>query len=143
MKKQVTRTLLLFFISVLVGNLNRAFNSSEMIAPFTVKPDIQISIAWYAKHVCDLLSFSLLMLCVCSILKPVENHLKEASWVGHNAMYVFVRVWHRIFLIVFIVSCLDLVHYIISFRQMEWFFLIQNGLFFIMTSFYLYKAYKK
>ncbi len=143
MKKQVTKTLVLFFVSVLVNSIDRAFQSEEMIAPFMYADDIKISIAWYAKHICELLSFSILMLCVCSILRPVEKHLNEVKWVGHNAMYVFVKVWHRIFFIVFIVSCLDLVHYIISFRQLHWFFLIQNGFFFIMTSIYLFKAYKK
>lgn len=143
MKKAVRSTLILFFASIIVNNLHRVFANEQMITPFVLEKEISISVAWYAKHICDLLSFSLLMVCVCSILKPVEKHLRDAKWVGHNSMFIFVRVWHRIFFIVVVVSVLDLIHYFISFRQTDWYFLIQNGFFFIMTSYYLYKAYRK
>lgn len=143
MKKSVKTTLILFFLSVFVNTIHRAFNSQELIYPFIYEKEIPISIAWYTKHICELVSFTLIMLCVCYILKPVEKHLMEVKWVGHNALLVFVKVWHRIFWVVVIISLLDLVHYIISFRQTEWFFLIQNGIFFLMTAYYLFKAYKK
>jgi hypothetical protein len=143
MKKNVRTTLVLFFLSVFVNNFNRVFSSPEIITPFPFDKDVSISVAWYAKHICELLSFSLLMLCVCFILKPVEEHLKTVQWVGHNSLHTFVKVWHRIFWVVFLVSGLDLVHYILAFRHIEWFFLIQNGLFFLLTIFYLFKAYRK
>jgi len=143
MKKHLRNTLILFFASVLVNNFHRIFSSGDMIYPFPMEPEIKISIAWYAKMVCDLLSATLFTMCICAVLKPVEKHLHEVTWVGHNAMYVFVKVWHRIFFIVAVVNGLDLLHYIISFRQTNWFFLIQNGFFFTMTSYYLYKAYRK
>jgi hypothetical protein len=143
MKKNVYTTLLLLFFSIFVNSLNRAFNSGEIIYPYSLEPTIPISIAWYAKHVCELISFSLLMLCVCFILRPVEKHLSEVKWVGHNAIFVFVKVWHRIFWVIFFTSILDTINYLISFKQAEWFFLIQNGLFLIMTSYYLYKAFRK
>lgn len=143
MKKSVRTTLVLFFLSIFINNLNRAFSSAEMINPYPLKTDIAISVAWYAKHICELLSFSLLMLCICFILKPVEEHLKTVQWVGHNSLHTFVKVWHRIFWVVFLVSGLDFIHYILAFRNIEWFFLVQNGFFFLLTTFYLFKAYRK
>lgn len=143
MKKSVKTTLILFFLSVFINTLHRAFNSQELIYPFWYEKEIAISVAWHTKHICELLSFTLMMLCVCYVLKPVEHHLQDVKWVGHNALLVFVKVWHRIFWVVVVISLLDLLHYIISFRQTEWFFLIQNGIFFIMTGYYLFKAYKK
>lgn len=143
MKKHLRNSLALFFASVLVTNLHRPFTSGEMIFPFPLEPEIKISIAWYAKMICDLVATMLFTMCICAVLSPVEKHLKEVTWVGHNAMYVFVKVWHRIFFIVAVVNGLDLLHFMISFRQTNWFFLIQNGFFFIMTSYYLYKAYRK
>lgn len=143
MKKDVKITLILFALSVFMNNLNRAFTSSEIINPYPLMPDIKISVAWYAKHISELISFSLLMLCVCCILKPVKQHLKSVIWLGHNTLLTFVSVWHRIFMIVFLVSILDLIHYFIAFRRIEWFFLVQNGLFFLLTIFYLFKAFKK
>lgn len=143
MKKPVTITLTLLFLSAIVNNLNRGIISSEMITPYFFEPAIKISVAWYAKHICELLSFSLIILCVCYVQRTVEQHLSKVSWPGHNTLYVFVKVWHRIFWTIFIISIVDLFHYLISFRQMEWFFLIQNGIFFTMTSYYLYKAYRK
>lgn len=144
MKKSVKTTLILFFLSVFVNTIHRVWQSdTTMLYPFFYKKDIAIPISWYSKHICELLSFTLIMLCVCYILKPVEHHLKEVKWVGHNALLVFVKVWHRIFWVVVIISLLDLLQYIISFRQTEWFFLIQNAIFFLMTGYYLFKAYKK
>lgn len=143
MKKHLRNSLILFFGSVLVNSLHRAFTDSGMIYPFPWEPDISISIAWYAKHISELSSAILFTMCICAVLKPVEKHLNDVSWVGHNAMYVFVKVWHRIFFIVAVVNGLDLLHYLISFRQTNWFFLIQNGFLFLMTAIYLYKAYRK
>lgn len=143
MRKSVKITLILFFLSVFFNTAHRAFKSQEMIHPFIYKKEVYISVAWYAKHICELLSFSLIMCCFCYILKPVEKHLQEVKWVGHNSLLVFVKVWHRIFVLVVIISLLDIVHYIASFRQNEWFFLIQNAIFFILTGYYLFKAYKK
>jgi hypothetical protein len=143
MKKSVKITLILFFLSVFFNTAHRAFTSNEMIHPFIYNKEVAISIAWYSKHICELVSFTLVMSCVCFILKPVERHLQEVKWVGHNSILVFVKVWHRIFTLVVIISLLDILHYVISFRQTEWFFLIQNAIFFILTGYYLFKAYKK
>lgn len=143
MKKSVANSLILFFLSIICQSVYRAFPSDEMIRPFMLKPDIEISVAWYAKHLSDLFSFMLLMFCIVSILRPVEKHLQDSRWVGHNAMLTFVKLWHRIFFVVAITGALDIVHYFISFKQTQWFFLAQNGVFFLMTFFYLFKAYRK
>lgn len=143
MKKYVFLSLSLFFLSAFLNNLYRIFNSDEIIKPFFLKKELEISVAWYAKHVCELLSFSFLMLCICSILKPVRNHLKNSNWLGHNSIYVFTKLWSRLFCTVVWISLFDLLHYIIAFRQLEWFFLIQNALFFLLTSYYIFHAYKK
>jgi len=142
MKKPIAKTLLLFFLSVIINNAHRAWRSAEMIQPFLIN-DLQISVAWYAKLLCDMISFTLIMMCICFVLQPVESHMKNSEWKGHNAIYIFVKVWHRVFWVVVVISVLDIAHYLLSFRQTEWFFLVQNGIFFIMTSYYLYKAYRK
>lgn len=144
MKKSVKTTLILFFLSVFVNTIHRAWQSdTTIIHPFIYEKGIAISVAWYTKHICELLSYTLFVLCVCYILKPVEHHLQDVKWVGHNALLVFVKVWHRIFWVVVITSCLDITHYLLSFRQTEWFFLIQNLIFFLMTGYYFFKAYRK
>jgi len=143
MRKSVKTTLILFFLSVFFNTAHRAFSSNQTIHPFFYNKELAISIAWYAKHICELVSFTLIMCCVCFVLKPVEKHLQEAQWIGHNSLLVFVKVWHRIFTLIVIISLLDLLHYVASFRQTEWFFLIQNAIFFILTGYYLFKAYKK
>jgi len=142
MRKATIRSLTLFFLSVIVNNLHRGWQSNTPIHPFFIG-DTAISIGWYTKMLCEMLSFSLLMLCVCAILKPVEKHFETVQWVGHNALFIFVKVWHRIFWVVVVISGLDIFHFLLSFRQTEWFFLIQNGVFFLMTSYYLYKAYRR
>jgi len=143
MKQSVAKSLFLFFLSIICQSVYRAFPSDEMIAPFFLKPEIHISIAWYAKHLSDLFGFSLLMFCVVFILRPVEKHLQNSEWVGHNAMLTFVKLWHRIFFVVAITGLMDIVHYAISFKQTQWFFLVQNAIFFLMTFYYLFKAYRK
>jgi len=142
MKKDTVRALSFFFLSTIVNNIYRGWQNNKLIKPFLIN-DIEISVSWYSKMLCDMTSFLLLMLCVCAILKPVEKHFENVQWVGHNALFIFVKVWHRIFWVVVIISALDIAHFLLSFRQTEWFFLIQNGIFFLMTSYYLYKAYKR
>ena len=143
MKKTTYTTLFFFFASVLVNNANRAWSSTELINPFVLERGIEISIAWYAKHIAELSAYILFMLCVVSILRPVENHLQKVQWIGHNYMLTFVSVWHRIFVVTTWIGGLDLFHYLIAFRQWDNFFLIQNLVFFILTSYYLWKAYKQ
>jgi hypothetical protein len=143
MKRNVTISLTLFFLSVFINNFNRAFSSDELINPFIFEKEIEISIAWYSKHICELVSFCLLMLCVCYVLKPVEKHLMEVEWPGHNSILTFVKVWHRIFWVVAVTAILDVVNYFLTYKRCQEFFLLQNAIFLIMTGYYLFKAYKK
>lgn len=143
MKKAVIKSLALFFFSIVCQSIYRGFSSDAMIKPFPWATDTAISIAWYAKDLCDLFSFAALMLCVVYIFKPIEKHLAASQWIGHNAMLVFVKMWHRIFFVVAVTGGLDIIHYLLSFKQTHWFFLVQNAIFFIMTFYYLFKAYRK
>lgn len=135
--------IILFFLSCFLPQFYRLFNTkpARILHPFFLKKDITISKAWYIKDICEALSFSFLMLTICFILKAVERHLEEVDWRGSNKMLAFTKTWHRIFYVVFITSIFDLAHYLISFKQTEWFFLILNGFFLFLTAYYIYRLY--
>lgn len=141
MKNHVIFTLTLFFLSIVLNSVYRAFPSDEIIHPFFLNKSIPISIAWYAKHLSELFSFSMLMWCFCRILTPIEKHLEDSIWIGKNGLYVFVKMWHRVLWVVAITSVFDIVHYVISFRQFQLFFLIQNTIFFVVSIHFIFKAY--
>lgn len=150
MKKYTIRTVATLIVSWVLPHVHRLWNNMpiEKITPFyfgrgkTGKP-LEISVQWYVKDIGDLLSFSLLMLTVVMILFPVIKHLKEVKWVGHNQLLIFVTLWHRLFLIVLVSSVFDLIHYLIAFRQVEWYFLILNGGYVVMSIYFIQKLWKR
>ena len=108
-----------------------------------MEKEIPISVAWYAKHLSELFSYSVLMFCFCFILQAVEYQLEKIGGIWLAALYVFVKMWHRLLWVVAVTSVLDIVHYVISFRQFQLFFLIQSFLFLIATIYFIFKAYYK
>lgn len=140
MKKYAISSVVLLFLSVLAGQFDRAFNSTDAVRPFMLI-DAETSLGWYTDYLCDLISFSLLMYAVIVILKPIKLHFLEDE--KRNWLYGFVKMWHRVFWVIFITSLLDIVHFVIAARQFDKFFLIQNGLFLIMTGYFIYKLYRK
>jgi hypothetical protein len=143
MKKYAILTISFLFASIFVNNSYRIFQSTGIIYPFPYRSEINISLAWYTKILADHVSFTLLMTCIIYVLKPIILYIEKSEWIGKNPMLIFVRLWHRIFCIVFIVSIADIFHYLLAFKQSQIFFLVQNAIFIILTSYYLFKAYKK
>lgn len=150
MKKYTIRTVVTLSLSWVIPMLYRLWNNSpiEYIHPFlygTGKDGnpLRISIQWYVKDIGELISYSLVMLTVCMILIPVIKHLQEVKWVGHNGLLIFVTVWQRLFQIIFWASVFDLIHYIIAFRQIEIYFLILNGFYFLLSFYYLFKLWRR
>lgn len=140
MKRYALTSIILLFISVLVGQVDRAYNSVSAIKPFLIS-DYETTIGWYTDYLCDLCSFSFLMAAVIVILKPISVHFFTEEI--HSWLYGFVKMWHRVFWVIFVTSLLDIVHFIIAARQIEWFFLAQNGIFLLMTGFFIYKLYRR
>lgn len=149
MKKAAFRSVITFFIGCILPQIHRAFARPIVrINPFHYGVDrdgkeLIIFLQWYVKDIGEALSFTAMMMTICFILKPIEKHLKEAKWVGHNSMMIFVKMWYRVFTVVIVISILDLIHYLLSYRHSEWFFLISNGIFLFFTVYYIYKAYRK
>lgn len=144
-KKYTIRTIVTLVISWILPQIHRIYNNFpiKIIHPFPYAKQVEISTQWYVKDLGDLSSFSLLMVMVYMVLIPVRNHLKEAQWVGHNRLLNFVTLWHRLFLIIIIASIFDIVHYILAFRQLEWYFLILNGGYLVMSLYYIQKLWKR
>lgn len=143
MKRYSIVTIALLFASIFANNFYRIIKSTGIIYPFPYRLDINISLTWYAKLLSDQISFSLIMACVIFILKPIILYIEKSEWIGKNPMLIFAKLWQRIFIVILIVSIADIFHYILAFKQSQIFFLIQNGLFIALTSYYLYKAYRR
>ncbi len=150
MKKGSIYIIIIFFVSLLIPQIHRICSNHSIILlhPFPFGFDskglpISISLQWYLKEIGEILGTTGLFLCVCVVLKPVENHLKEVKWIGHNGLLIFVTMWRRIFYIVTAGYVFDLIHYLTSYRHSESFFLITNAVFLFWTGWYIYKAYKK
>lgn len=150
MKKYTIRTISTLIIGWVLPHIHRLWNNKpiEKITPFLFgkgkdgKP-IKISVEWYVKDIGDLLSFSLLMLTVVMILIPVIDHLKKVQWHGHNQLLIFVTLWYRLFLVILVSSIFDFIHYMVAFRQIEWYFLILNGGYVIMSTYFIQKLWKQ
>lgn len=145
MKKYWIISLSLLFLSVITGNLDRftRLNDGGYIKPFPLMQDEQIHLWWYSKHIAELASFSLLMLMVCYIMKGIEQYFMEKPGESYTGIFIFVKTWHRLFWVIAITSLLDLIHYLLAFKRLEEFFLIQNGLYLMITAFFIYKAFRK
>lgn len=139
-RKYIISSISLLMLSVASNNIDRAFNSPVATRPYPLRPVIETSVGWYWDYLGDLCSFSFLMLAVVLILHPVYYHFKE---IQHAPLYVFTKMWHRVFWVIFVTSVLDVLHYVLAARQIEQYFLIQNGVFLIMTGYFIYKAYRK
>lgn len=144
MKKYAISTFTLLFFSFLLPNVYRMYNNGEIktIHPFFLSNE-KISLAWYLKDCGDLISFSMIVLVVCLLLNLIEKYLKSDHWTGNLEITNFVNLWQLVFWIIFFSSVLDFVHYLIAFKQIQWFFLIQSGLFLIVSCHYICKAYRK
>jgi hypothetical protein len=149
-KKYVISSISLLMLSVFTNNVDRVFRSNEAVAPFplyqpTVLDKVRgiTSVGWYWDYLGDLFSFAFLMLAIVLILQPIYYHFKLLSGNTYSHLYVFTKMWHRVFWVIFVTSVLDIIHYVLAARQFEKFFLIQNGIFLIMTAYFIYKAYRK
>jgi len=139
MKKYAISTFTLLFISFLLPNVYRIYNNGpiKMIKPFLLSSE-EISIAWYLKDCGELLSFTSLVLVVCLLLNLIEKKVEEPYEV-----VFFINLWQVVFWVIFYSSILDFTHYIIAFKQIQWFFLIQSGLFLLISCNTICKAYKQ
>lgn len=142
MKKFVIKTMLFFCASYFIQYVYKFVVNPIMVNPFPLRPDISISTDWMFKYYGELISYSFMMLAICYVLNPIEQHLKE-KMNSYYGLYIFVRMWHRVFWVIFFTSILDIINYALSFKRNEYFFLIQNGLFLILTCYFIYKTYKK
>lgn len=143
MEKFAKKTVFLFFLSIIIASAHRVFNAShtEMFNPFIAKPDIPISKHWYYLFLGELLSYSCVWLCVCFAIKPVKMHMQDMPWVGKNPYLVFISVWYNIFWVCFFASLLDTVHFLIGFKRIEWWFLVQTSGFLLISIFFICKSY--
>lgn len=130
-------------LSVFTNNIDRLFTSPKPTNPYFFRHDIVTSIGWYWDYLGDLISFSLLMYCVVLVLKPVYIHFRDTPVQAHTGLFIFTKLWHRIFLVIFVTSILDIIHYVLAARQIQQFFLIQNAVYLIMTGYFIFKAYHK
>lgn len=139
MKKYAISTFTLLFISFLSPNVYRIYNNSsiKMVRPFLLSKE-EISIAWYLKDCGELLSFTCLVLVVCLLLNLIEKKVEEPYEV-----IFFINLWQVVFWVIFYSSILDLAHYVMAFKQIQWFFLIQSGLFLLISCNTICKAYKQ
>jgi len=134
----------LFCIACFAPQVYRTFNSNPvMIHPFYFMPETAISVAWYLKDIGEMISYSVIMFIVTLVLKPIESHLEDVKWSGHLGLLSFVKLWHRFFFVIFVISVFDLGHYVLAFKQSEVFFLVLNGFFVVLTGRYAYKIYRK
>lgn len=99
--------------------------------------------AWYADMLGDLVSFTLIMWCVVIILAAVCDHFDDFTKPGYYGLYMFSWMWHRVFWVIAITSMLDIVHYLLAARQWHLFFVLQNGLFLLITAVFIIKALRK
>jgi hypothetical protein len=141
-KKTTIRPIVLLLLSVFTGQVDRMFNSPRAINPFPYYNQ-PTSLGWYTDYLGDLCSFSILMYCVISILSPLAMYFKWKNDFTHHSLFIFSMLWIRLFQVVFITSLLDIVHFVLAARQWELFFLIQNGIYLLMTGYLIYKAYRK
>lgn len=144
MKKQTIISVSLFLLAALLPNVHRMLNNEHIYKfhPFPFS-NMEISLQWYVKDLGDLFSYSLVMLLVLFLLRVVEKHLEGEQWKGHDKILSFIKVWERVFNITFIISIFDIAHYLLSFKQTEWLYLVMNGIFWIMTCYYLFKLKKR
>ncbi len=145
MKKFVQRTIVLFFLAIIVANMHRIFNASkiEYIKPFIAYPNMPISKHWYWLFIGELVSYSFVWLWVCFTLNPVINHLKDINSISTRPYLVFLTLWHNIFWVCFFASVLDTLHYLIGFKMISWWFIVQNSVFLIISSCLICKSYFK
>lgn len=145
MKWFVIKTVTLFFLSVFVANAHRVLNASriEMLHPFIARPEIPISRHWYYLFLGDLISYSFVWLWVCFTLNPIQRHLQDIKWAGTNPYLVFVTLWHNIFWVCFFASILDIAHFLIGFKTIDWWFVVQNSVFLIISIYFICKSYFK
>lgn len=145
MKKIVSTAFLFFILSFFFGNAHRFLNGSatEMIHPFILRSDIQISKQWYFLFLGDQISYSFLWLLIISIVKPMMEHSRDVLWAGTNPYFVFSRLWYRILLLCFIASVLDTLHFLLFFKKNELWFLVQIISFSIICAVLIFKSYIK
>lgn len=144
-RKHIKQSLLLFAMACLLPNLHRGFAifGQNRLTLFPYAQQEAISVQWYVKMLGGMLSFSCTMFLITTILGPVQRHLQGAKWIGHNSLLAFVVMWRRIFIVVAATSLVDAIHFILAFQRFEWLFLLQNGLFFLLTFIMIYKAFTK
>lgn len=145
MKRFVIKTVSLFFLSIITANAHRIFNASpiDIIHPFILQKSLPISKHWYYLFLGELISYSCVWLWVCFTLKPIINHLQNIKWNGNNPYLVFLTLWYDIFWVCFYASILDILHYLISFKRIWWWFIIQTTVFLFISIFFICKSYYK
>jgi hypothetical protein len=141
MKKSAFLSVSLLMLSVFAGQMDRVFVNSQKAISFLLY-DGATSLSWYADYLGDLLSFSLFMLCIITVMKPIYVHFERLQDTVHHRLYVFTRLWYRLFNVIFIISVIDVFHFILAARQSEIIFLSQNILFLLLTIGLTYKAYR-
>lgn len=145
MKKSVRITLILFALAVFSSYAHRIFNNSHsvMFNPFYFAKKVEISKHWYYLFLGERISYCIVWVWVVYTIIPLRKHLEDIKWSGINPYLVFAKFWHRISRLVFLCSIIDLIHYVVAFNTVEYWFLIQTFLFIGASVFYLFKSYYK
>lgn len=130
---------------MVVANGHRFLNGSslEMILPFIMRPKIEISTQWYYLFLGEQISYSFLWLLVIFVVQPVMHHLEDSNWAGLNPYLVFSKLWYKIFILCFIASVTDTLHFLIFFKRSQAWFLIQTGSFSLLSAYFIFKSYIK
>lgn len=142
MKKTAALSTGYLFCSVFAGHVDRVFVKNEKVIKFPFL-DSPTTLNWYADYLGDLCSYSLFMLCLITVMKPVYRHFENMQDTVHHRMFIFTRLWHRLFWVITITSFVDVIHFILAARQIEAVFLIQNIAFLLVTVVLIIKAYSR
>lgn len=141
-KYKTILSIVLLMLSVFTNNADLVFYEDGTINPFPFHPG-PTSKAWYWDMLFDLVSFSLIMCCIVVVLDVVSIHFTDFKKHGYYELYVFTWMWHRVFWVIAITSALDIIHFMLAARQWEWYFLVQNALFLIISCYFIFKAFWK
>lgn len=128
MKKIAIINTILLFLCLISSSLYQIC-SREHIYPFIFRPQTDISWQWYIKDIGEILNSAFLSLIGFFTLQPAISYMRSVKWTGRNGLLLFLITWKYVFLWIAIIQACDLIHYLVSFKQIKIFFLITNAVF--------------
>lgn len=143
-KKDAIFTVTMFCLSFMLPHLHRAFagHGTQRLQLFPLN-DEAVSVQWYVKFIGEQVSYIMLLLLCCRVMIVAARHIANSPWNGRNITLDFVHMWVYVTGIVVVFSAIDLVHYLLAFRRIEWLFLAQNGLFVLLATLKIYATFKR